>query len=159
MIDFRAICLVLFPETELWETPWEWDTLHQWVPPWEKQAQCQRLVLICGGGRCFNMAFNVGSVRVFYIRRSRITIEFRRFLMMWTLANEWMRAYEVSGVGASRLSMERDFLSGADNQRHPDSASVPEQKHERYTTQPSRFSHRRFQTQRVHDTFCKSCHK
>lgn len=32
MIDFRAICVVLFPETVLQETPWEWDTLHQQLP-------------------------------------------------------------------------------------------------------------------------------
>lgn len=49
MIDFRAICLVLFPETVLRETPWEWDILHQYLPPWEKH-QCS--VLTCGWNWC-----------------------------------------------------------------------------------------------------------
>lgn len=41
MIGFRAICLGLFPETVLQETPWEWDTLHQQLPLGEKHSQYQ----------------------------------------------------------------------------------------------------------------------
>lgn len=54
MIDFRAICLVLFPETVLQETPWEWDTLHQKLPLWEKHCEYQCSVLRWRWHWCFH---------------------------------------------------------------------------------------------------------
>lgn len=56
MIDFRAICLVLFPETVLQETPWEWDTLHQQLPLGETHCEYRCSVLRQGSASMLRLA-------------------------------------------------------------------------------------------------------
>lgn len=71
MIGFRAICLGLFPETVLQETPWEWDTLHQQLPLGEKHGEYPCSVLRQGATSMLRVAdFNAGLLNITQHRKN-----------------------------------------------------------------------------------------